>query len=53
MLEIADGIDAPGEVSISSGNADLNVSGGGGRPWKLTATTTDGVGCGRYNRVQL
>ena len=39
-LETADGVDAPGEVSISSGNANLNVTGGGGRPWKLTATTT-------------
>ena len=39
-LETKDGRDAPGEVSISSDNADLDVTGGGGRPWKLTATTT-------------
>ena len=38
--ETVDGVDSPGEVSISSGNANLNVDGVGGRPWKLTATTT-------------
>ena len=33
-----DGTDAPGEVSVA-GAADLSVSGGGGTPWILTATT--------------
>ena len=45
-LETVDGVDAPGEVSISSGNANLNVTGGGGRPWKLTATTTAALDAG-------
>ena len=45
-LETADGVDSPGEVSISSGNANLSVSGGGGRPWKLTATTTAALDSG-------
>ena len=44
--ETVDGRDSPGEVSISSGNANLNVSGGGGRPWKLTATTTAALDAG-------
>ena len=33
-------------MSISSGNANLVVSGGGGRPWKLTATTTAALDAG-------
>ena len=44
--ETVDGVDSPGEVSISSGNANLNVSGVGGRPWKLTATTTAALDAG-------
>ena len=44
--ETADGVDSPGEVSISSGNANLVVTGGGGRPWKLTANTTAALDSG-------
>ena len=35
--EVADGIASAGEVKLT-GKADLQVDGGGGRPWKLIAT---------------
>ena len=38
FLDNDDGTDAPGEVSVTDA-ADLSVSGGGGTPWILTATT--------------
>ena len=36
--EVADGVASAGEVKLT-GKADLEVDGGGGRPWKLIATT--------------
>ena len=40
-----DGIDDAGEVLLS-GSADLGVSGGGGTPWVLTATTNAVINAG-------
>ena len=34
-----DGVDGPGEVSLV-GSGSLSVTGGGGQPWQLVATTT-------------
>ena len=38
FLDNNDGVAQPGEASLT-GDADFAVSGGGGTPWKLTATT--------------
>ena len=45
FLDNDDGTDAAGEVDVA-GSADLSVSGGGGQPWKLTATTTSALEVG-------
>ena len=40
-----DGVDSPGEVSLV-GSGSLSVTGGGGQPWQLVATTSTVVASG-------